>query len=264
MLETIFDSILAENAEKLFDKPVDAGHPLRSNYFARLWASLFYFWEKRLRTEADVQARQVVDDIKSQYKENNVFDHVVLAVATVRNEQKAYLVFHDLYHKMFPMVAANNSAGNLRKVNQDDCRETVFDRLVGPPEKETANRIKNARLERYRGHGSFRLWLYTAVNRLISSYLSNNSDDFNRSYSIHKNVMNPPEEIGSALQQSEELNRLDEIVKTLSEEERQLIHLYYYEGLTYEEIGRLLGCNKTTVMRRLEAIRDRIKKQWGR
>ncbi len=261
MLERIFDSILAENREKLFEVAVDETHPLRYDYFARLWTCQFYHWERCLRNEPSISARRVVDDIKLQYKENNVFDHVVLAAATVRNEKKAYLLFYDFYCDMFRRVAVKrgiqrvgieNQDDDHKEANQDDCRESILDKLIGPPEKEAANRVRNARLESYRGHGSFKRWIYTAVDRLVSSYLTNFTPI-------------PVPNDSPAPQPSEDVQHLHEVVKTLTEEDRYLIELYYYEQKSLEEIGRSLpeSRDKSTVQRRIKAVLARIRERWN-
>ena len=58
------------------------------------------------------------------------------------------------------------------------------------------------------------------------------------------------------LQQREDLSFVWEAVKQLPEQQREVIHLYYYEGYPISEIGSLLSRNESTV--RSDLRRGRI------
>ena len=57
----------------------------------------------------------------------------------------------------------------------------------------------------------------------------------------------------------EEYQELDELF-SLPPEDRAVIHLYYYEGYSTEEIARILGCRPGTVRSRLSRARDKLRK----
>ena len=52
---------------------------------------------------------------------------------------------------------------------------------------------------------------------------------------------------------------LQEALSQLSEQARVLVHLYYYEGYTSEEIGALMAMNASTVRSRLKRARAKLK-----
>lgn len=52
---------------------------------------------------------------------------------------------------------------------------------------------------------------------------------------------------------------LYEALGKLAEQERTLVHLYYYEGYTSEEIGMLLAMNSSTVRSKLNRARKKLK-----
>ena len=52
---------------------------------------------------------------------------------------------------------------------------------------------------------------------------------------------------------------LREALGRLSEQARTLVHLYYYEGYTSEEIGALLAMNPSTVRSKLKRARGKLK-----
>ena len=57
----------------------------------------------------------------------------------------------------------------------------------------------------------------------------------------------------------EEYQELEELL-SLPPEDRAVIHLYYYEGYSTEEIARILGCRPGTVRSRLSRARDKLRK----
>ena len=57
----------------------------------------------------------------------------------------------------------------------------------------------------------------------------------------------------------EEYQALEELF-SLPPEDRAVIHLYYYEGYSTEEIARILGCRPGTVRSRLSRARDKLRK----
>ena len=135
ILEPVFDLILERNREKLFEKPIDREHEDRPTYSRRLRHCLEYHVEKAQSVRPCCSASEVVDDIDKKYKQQNVFDLVVLAVAVVLQEFKARVVFRPLYDKEFNSVTQpHQDLKTGKKVNDDDgndCREHVFDELTG-------------------------------------------------------------------------------------------------------------------------------------
>ena len=48
---------------------------------------------------------------------------------------------------------------------------------------------------------------------------------------------------------------------TLSPKDRALIHLYYFEGYSQEEIGTILGITRTAVQTRMQRARQKLRKE---
>lgn len=57
----------------------------------------------------------------------------------------------------------------------------------------------------------------------------------------------------------EERGELEELF-SLPPEDRAVIHLYYYEGYSTDEVARMLGCRPGTVRSRMSRARARLKK----
>lgn len=51
------------------------------------------------------------------------------------------------------------------------------------------------------------------------------------------------------------------IVGTLPEKYRVVIHLYYYEGYSQDEISKMLGITRTAVQTRLQRARNQLEKE---
>ena len=59
---------------------------------------------------------------------------------------------------------------------------------------------------------------------------------------------------------SEEENLWQQLL-ALSPKDRALIHLYYYEGYSQEEIAKILGITRTAVQTRMQRARQKLRKE---
>jgi len=57
----------------------------------------------------------------------------------------------------------------------------------------------------------------------------------------------------------EDRTRVMEAVLKLKQKYREVIHLFYYEDYTAKEIGEMLGISETTVFKRLQRAREKLK-----
>jgi len=67
--------------------------------------------------------------------------------------------------------------------------------------------------------------------------------------------------VGFDLEKREETDRLLDRVHALPEEQREVILLYYYDDMTYDELANVLGVSKATVNTRLAKARDALRRQ---
>lgn len=63
-----------------------------------------------------------------------------------------------------------------------------------------------------------------------------------------------------AEENAEEISNLYSAIKKLSERDRKLIELYYYESKTQQEVAEILGVSQQAVQKRLDRILGRLKK----
>ena len=86
-------------------------------------------------------------------------------------------------------------------------------------------------------------------------------DTFTTDDSIGKGIsINGSEDISELVAQKMTLDKLRAGLFLLSEEERRLIQLHFYEKLSQTEISRLYGMNQSSVSRRITKILLKLKK----
>ena len=56
------------------------------------------------------------------------------------------------------------------------------------------------------------------------------------------------------------LQRMEKAIATLPEQDRQIIHLHYYQQVKTDEIARQTGLSQSNVLVRLHRIRDKLRK----
>ena len=87
----------------------------------------------------------------------------------------------------------------------------------------------------------------------VAANLSKNRLDYNR--------LRTTDELSETLaaEEREDLSFVWEAVKALPEKQRETVHLFYYEGYTTAEIGKMLGRREATVRSDLRRGRDRLR-----
>jgi RNA polymerase sigma-70 factor (ECF subfamily) len=130
----------------------------------------------------------------------------------------------------------------------------------------------------FKGHASGKTWLYQIANRVALDML-------------RRRRRHPPEEeldarpvdsLGAAEESSEPMNAIlsaewtaetqkavHQAISRLVPEQQRMLTLYYFDGHSHEEIGRMMGLTPSRVKGRLHLIRDRIRRdlvvrqRWG-
>ncbi len=109
-----------------------------------------------------------------------------------------------------------------------------------PTDEETAEAL-GISLEEYRQL----LIDYARTNTLsLEACLINGDDEENGSLA---DVLASAEDPFEELAEREQVRALQEALESLSEREQRVIQLYYYEGLTFKEIGQVLGISESRV-----------------
>lgn len=115
--------------------------------------------------------------------------------------------------------------------------------LGRPPTEEETAEAMGISLEEYR-----QLLIDYARTNLISldSCLVNGDEDNENGNSLAE-VLTAYEDPYEELMEREQVRALQQAIESLSEREQRVIQLYYYEGLTFKEIGQVLGISESRV-----------------
>jgi RNA polymerase sigma factor (sigma-70 family) len=117
------------------------------------------------------------------------------------------------------------------------------------------------KLDTFRKESSYQTWLYSITVNLCKDRLRSWSfrniviNDFFSNSSISKKT---PE---SDLMDTESRRELSQCVLALPVKYREVIILFYYEELTYQQITQLLGISNQTIKSRLHRGRDLLRKK---
>ncbi len=126
-------------------------------------------------------------------------------------------------------------------------------------------------LSNFKGESSFYTWLYRIVYNMAIDLKRRKmrkggdvvefdehkaSEDLENRAFLEERFAGP----GEVIARKEQARRLHEVLEGLSGEHRTVILLREVEGMSYDEIAKVLGINKGTVMSRLFYARKRLQK----
>jgi RNA polymerase sigma-70 factor (ECF subfamily) len=120
----------------------------------------------------------------------------------------------------------------------------------------------------FRGDSTFSTWLYRIVTNLCYDYLRRNRPTYSlneplqtETGELHRQL--PTAEDGpEEITEQKELQRLlQKLINTLPEQQRSVLVLREFRGLTYEEIALTLECSLGTVKSRLFRARNSLKER---
>ena len=108
-------------------------------------------------------------------------------------------------------------------------------------------------------------WFYTIIANLCRTWLRRRSSRERRMVAIEDApyLLADPTTPESSLMKKELLGRLQQALLELSFEDREIITLQHFRGMSYDEIANLLGIPRGTVMSRLYYARKKLGKLMG-
>ena len=71
------------------------------------------------------------------------------------------------------------------------------------------------------------------------------------------------DDVGAAVDQMDEVNRLMAEIETLSEKHREALMLFYYGEMSYRDMAELLGVSAATINARLSEARELLRERLG-
>lgn len=155
--------------------------------------------------------------------------------------------FAPIVQRFGPLVAGHVRASGLKGSDLDDVVQQTFVRAW-------------KKLPSLRDPRRFRGWLLTIASNLVRDFLGKRSRERTRMSDLQ--AVAPRVEEARTTQPSPRISRLQELIPTLKESEREVLALRFAEGKNCRQIAELLGRNHATVRsilhRALKALRTQL------
>jgi len=115
-------------------------------------------------------------------------------------------------------------------------------------------------LDRYRPkrQGSFGGWLFTIARRRCADYFRVSNPLPLSNFNLKDNAAGPLDEVISR----DEQRRLEEILKSLNENDQELLRLRFAAELTYQELGDVIGKKEAAAKMSLVRLIKRMRVMW--
>ncbi len=119
-------------------------------------------------------------------------------------------------------------------------------------------------LPAYRRRGKFAAWLFSIARRKAADYHRKNPRQQELPLEDIRTQADIPDDPLSKVVQDEQQSRLRALYTQLDEHEQELIRLRYAAGLTYAQIGQVLGKNEAAVGMALHRLTERLRHELGK
>lgn len=200
-------------------------------------------------------------------------DDLCLIVACELGGESAW---SELVQRFTPTVRSAARSASSNEDSAQDLAQSIWAELYGlrvRPDGKPASKLAY-----YSGRGSLAGWLRAVVGQLAidqhrkhSRTVQTEDDaDFDRlarggddgkGLSLAAAALNPEEAVSDKLAGAEMQKALARSIKELSDEDRLLIRLYYFDGLRLREAGSILGVHEATASRRLTRIHTELRER---
>ncbi|MEP6636863.1 MAG: sigma-70 family RNA polymerase sigma factor, partial [Acidobacteriota bacterium] len=184
-------------------------------------------------------------------------------------EQGAESAWSDLVARFTPTVRSAARSASSNEDAAEDLAQSIWAELYGL--RVRADGKPTSKLAYYSGRGSLAGWLRAVVAQLAIDHhrrqsrlvqteedadfdrLGRDVDD-GREQFLSVTADNPEREVSDKFAGAEMQKALAKSIRDLSDEDRLLVKLYYFDGLRLREAGAVLGVHEATASRRLTRI----------
>ncbi|MEP6922357.1 MAG: sigma-70 family RNA polymerase sigma factor [bacterium] len=257
------EKYLSEGAQRLVARATDARSLQASSLVSRVRAALEKYLLKDDENASSEAVGEFIDGLQA--------DDLCLIVAC---EQGAETAWNDLVSRFTSTVRSAARAASSNEDAAEDLAQSIWAELYGL--RVRADGKPTSKLAYYSGRGSLAGWLRAVVaqlaidqhrkqSRLVQTEEDSDFDRLARDVDDGKeqflSVMpgNPEREISDKLAGAEMQKALAHSIKKLSNEDRLLVKLYYFDGLRLREAGAVLGVHEATASRRLTRIHSDLR-----
>ena len=228
------------------------------------------------RIKAAVEKYLLKDDENASSKAIDEFcdglqaDDLCLIVACERGDETAWT---DLVARFTTTVRSAARSASSNEDAAEDLAQSIWAELYGLRVRSDGK--PSSKLAYYSGRGSLAGWLRAVVaqlavdqhrkqSRLVQTEedsdldrLANDLDDSDQLVSV--GTVNPEHALSEKFAGAEMHKALERSFKELSDEDRLLVKLYYFDGLRLREAGAVLGVHEATASRRLTRIHSDLR-----
>ncbi len=199
-------------------------------------------------------------------------DDLCLIVACEQGDETAW---SDLVARFTATVRSAARSASSNEDAAEDLAQSIWAELYGLRVREDGK--PTSKLAYYSGRGSLAGWLRAVVGQLAVDQhrkqsrlvqtdedadldrLAQNRDDSNEQL-LSASAVNPEQSLADKFAGAEMQRALARSVKELSDEDRLLVKLYYFDGLRLREAGAVLGVHEATASRRLTRIHGDLRR----
>ncbi|MEN2984699.1 MAG: sigma-70 family RNA polymerase sigma factor [Dictyoglomaceae bacterium] len=198
-----------------------------------------------------------LDSPLSWEEKNNLSDKALISLIKLGDREAFNILVKRYEKKVFNILYLQ-----LGPINDlEDLAQEVFIKI-----------FKN--INKFRGEAQFSTWLYRIVLNLSYDYKRKNKNifslddniDYEREETFENILPTSEEDPEKVLERLEVQRKIRDAIKGLSKEYQEVIILREFEGLSYEEIAKVLNCPVGTVESRLfrarEELRKKLIKEW--
>jgi RNA polymerase sigma-70 factor len=250
------EKTLAANAARLLARAGDTYSISAETLVPRIAAAVEKYLLRDNADSSPADIAEFVDKLQA--------DDLCLIVACEQGNEKAWT---DLVARFGTTVRSAARSVSSNEEGAEDLAQSIWAELHGLRIREDGKPA--SKLAYYSGRGSLAGWLRAVVGQLAvdqhrkQSRLVQTEDDadFDRllqkddqSWSVNAERLNPEIEVSDKRASADLKKAIATSIAQLSDEDRLLVRLYYFDGLKLHEAGAILGVHEATASRRLTRI----------
>jgi RNA polymerase sigma-70 factor, ECF subfamily len=259
------EQLLAEGAARLLARAKDSCSLTAPSLLPRLQTVVNKYLLRDEENASDAALAGFIDELHA--------DDLCLIVACECGQETAW---NDLVNRFSPTVRSAARSASSNEEAAEDLAQSIWAELYGLRTGKDGRQA--GKLAYYSGRGSLAGWLRAVVAQLAvdhhrkQSRLVQTEDDadFDRlardggeskQQLVSTQALNPEQLMSEKLAGSEVQDALARSIRELSDEDRLLVKLYYFDGLRLREAGVVLGIHEATASRRLTRIHSELRLQ---
>lgn len=183
-------------------------------------------------------AETILPDLEKRHSKEEEPQLLEQAQASLAGFQQLYLRWLSPVYRYFYFRTENSK-------DAEDLTSQVFLKVfIGLPD--------------YHERGQFSAWLFTIVRNQVTDYFRTGSRE------VSLEIVDPVDEAHDLLSQavhSDEIQRLQHLIRSLPEEDQELIRLRFVADLGYREIGAVLNRKEDAVRKSIDRLLARMESQ---